>query len=64
VKLPDGFEPAAVLRAAAERKLALISGDDFVLDGGSGAVRIAFSGVTPDEIREGVTRLAAALAAI
>ena len=64
VKLPEGVEPAAVLQAAAERKLALISGDDFVLDGGSGAVRIAFSGVTPDEIREGVTRLAAALAAI
>jgi 2-aminoadipate transaminase len=63
VKLPDGLEPAAVLKAAAERKLALVSGDDFVLDGGSGAVRLAYSGVTPDEIREGVTRLAAALEA-
>jgi 2-aminoadipate transaminase len=64
VKLPDGVEPAAVLRAAAERKLALVSGDDFVLDGDSGAVRLAFSGVTPEEIREGVTRLAAALQAL
>ena len=64
VKLPDGVEPAAVLRAAAERKLALVSGDDFVLDGDSGAVRLAFSGVTPGEIREGVTRLAAALQAL
>jgi 2-aminoadipate transaminase len=64
VKLPDGVEPAAVLRAAAERKLALVSGDDFVLDGGSGAVRLAFSGVTPEEIREGVARLAEALATL
>jgi DNA-binding transcriptional MocR family regulator len=64
VKLPDGVEPAAVLQAAAERKLALVSGDDFVLDGGSGAVRLAYSGVTPAEIREGVTRLAAAVAAV
>ncbi len=62
VKLPEGLDdPAAVLKAAAERRLALVSGDDFVLDGGSGAVRLAFSGVTVEEIREGVTRLAAAL---
>jgi DNA-binding transcriptional MocR family regulator len=57
-------DPAALLKAAADRKLALVSGDDFVLDGGSGAVRLAFAGVTPEEIREGVTRLAAALAAL
>ncbi|MGA2756692.1 MAG: PLP-dependent aminotransferase family protein [Solirubrobacteraceae bacterium] len=63
VKLPEGAEPAAVLKAAGERRLALVSGDDFVLDGGSGAVRLAFAGVTPDEIREGVTRLAAAVEA-
>jgi DNA-binding transcriptional MocR family regulator len=64
VKLPDGVDPAAVLKAAGERKLALVSGDDFVLDGGSGAVRLAFAGVTPEEIREGVGRLAQALAAL
>jgi DNA-binding transcriptional MocR family regulator len=63
VQLPDGVEPAAVLKGAADRKLALVSGDDFVLDGGSGAVRVAFSGVTPEEIREGVVRLAAAVQA-
>jgi 2-aminoadipate transaminase len=63
VQLPDGVEPATVLKAAADRRLALVSGDDFVLDGGSGAVRVAFSGVTPEEIREGVMRLAAAVQA-
>ena len=64
VKLPAGIEPAAVLAAAAERGLALVSGDDFVLDGASGAVRLAYSGVTPDEIREGVARLAQAIGAL
>jgi DNA-binding transcriptional MocR family regulator len=53
-----------VLKAAAEQGLAIVSGDDFVLDGGSGAVRLAFSGVTPAEIRDGVTRLAGALATL
>jgi len=64
LKLPDGVAPAAALKAAGEHGLALVSGDDFVLDGDSGAVRLAFSGVTPAEIREGVTRLAAALASL
>jgi DNA-binding transcriptional MocR family regulator len=61
VKLPAGLEPGAVLKAAADQGLAIVSGDDFVLDGGSGAIRLAFSGVTPEEIRDGVTRLAGAL---
>ncbi len=64
VKLPGDLDPAAVLGAAAERKLALVSGDDFVLDGHSGAIRLAYSGVTPEQIREGVTRLAAAIASL
>ncbi|HZL55035.1 MAG TPA: PLP-dependent aminotransferase family protein [Solirubrobacteraceae bacterium] len=64
LSLPSGLDPGAVLKAAADQGLALVSGDDFVLDGGSGAVRLAFSGVTPAEIREGVGRLAAALATL
>jgi 2-aminoadipate transaminase len=62
--LPDGVEPAALMKAASEHGLALVNGDDFVLDGGSRAVRLAYSGVTPEEIREGVSRLAAALATL
>jgi DNA-binding transcriptional MocR family regulator len=62
VGLPPGIAPAAAFKAAADHGLAVVSGDDFVLDGASGAIRLAFSGVTPQEIREGVTRLAAALA--
>ena len=62
VSLPGGVAPAAAFSAAAAHGVAVVSGDDFVLDGASGAVRLAYSGVTPAEIREGVTRLAAALA--
>ena len=62
VGLPPGIAPAAAFAAAAAHGLAVVSGDDFVLDGASGAIRLAYSGVTPEEIREGVTRLAAALA--
>jgi DNA-binding transcriptional MocR family regulator len=59
--LPAGIEPGALLAAAAERGLAIVSGDDFVIDGGSGAVRLAYSGVRPDEIRDGAARLAQAI---
>jgi DNA-binding transcriptional MocR family regulator len=61
VTLPDGISPAQASQAAAEQGLAIVSGDDFVIDGASGAIRIAYSGVRPDEIREGVERLARAL---
>jgi DNA-binding transcriptional MocR family regulator len=64
LRLPAGIEPGAVLRSAAEHGLAVVSGDDFVVDGGSGAVRLAFSGVTVEEIKEGVERLARALDAL
>jgi DNA-binding transcriptional MocR family regulator len=62
--LPEGIAPAAVLRSAADHGVALVSGDDFVIDGASGAVRLAFSGVTPDEIREGARRLGQAIDAL
>jgi 2-aminoadipate transaminase len=59
--LPEGLTPAAVFDAAAQQGLAVVSGDDFVIDGASGAIRLAHSGVRPDEIREGVERLARAI---
>jgi len=61
LSLPEGIAPAAALRSAAEHGLAVVSGDDFVIDGASGALRLAYSGVTPEEIVEGVGRLAAAI---
>ena len=47
-----------VFTAAAERGLAFVKGADFLMDGGENTLRIAYSGVTEDEIDEGVARLA------
>ena len=37
-----------------------VKGSDFVLDGAESSLRLAYSGVTPAEIEEGVKRLAEA----
>ena len=37
-----------------------VKGSDFVLEGGGESLRLAYSGVTPEEIEEGVGRLAEA----
>jgi 2-aminoadipate transaminase len=60
VTLPPGADVAALHRAAGERGVAFVKGTDFVLEGGENTLRLAFSGVTPEQIDEGVARLAAA----
>ncbi len=58
VEFPEGTDGDALFDAAAKRGVALVKGTDFVVDGGKNAIRIAYSGVTPDEISEGISRLA------
>jgi DNA-binding transcriptional MocR family regulator len=41
-----------------------VKGSDFVLEGGDSSLRLAYSGVTPKEIEEGVRRLADAYAEV
>ena len=60
VDLPRGTDVGALFEAAAERGVQFVKGSDFVLDGGDSSLRLAYSGVTPDEIEEGVKRLAEA----
>jgi DNA-binding transcriptional MocR family regulator len=60
VTLPPGTDVAALHRVAAERGVAFVKGTDFVLEGGENTLRLAYSGVTPEQISEGVKRLAAA----
>jgi 2-aminoadipate transaminase len=60
VDLPDGTDVAALFDAAAARGVQFVKGSDFVLDGGESSLRLAYSGVTPAEIEEGVRRLAEA----
>ena len=60
VDLPRGTDVGALFEAAAERGVQFVKGSDFVLDGAKSSLRLAYSGVTPDEIEEGVKRLAEA----
>jgi 2-aminoadipate transaminase len=58
VTLPRGTDVAALFKAAAERDVAFVKGSDFLMEGGENTLRLAYSGVTPEEIDEGVSRLA------
>jgi len=64
VELPAEVDTEQLLAAASERGVVFVKGSDFMLEGGRNALRLAYSGVTPDQIEEGVRRLAEALAAI
>jgi 2-aminoadipate transaminase len=60
VTLPEGSDVHALHSAAAERGVTFVKGTDFLLEGGENTLRLAYSGVTPAQIDEGVGRLAAA----
>jgi 2-aminoadipate transaminase len=60
VTLPPGTDVARLFDAAAELGVAFVKGTDFLLEGGENTLRLAYSGVTPEQIDEGITRLAAA----
>jgi 2-aminoadipate transaminase len=60
VELPDGVSVAELETAAKDRGVLFVKGTDFLLEGGENTLRLAYSGVTPEEIDEGVTRLAEA----
>jgi 2-aminoadipate transaminase len=62
VELPRGTDFAALFDAAASRGVQFVKGSDFVLEGADDCLRLAYSGVTPEEIEEGVKRLAEAYA--
>jgi 2-aminoadipate transaminase len=60
VTFPPGTDVARLHDVAAELGVAFVKGTDFLLEGGENTLRLAFSGVTTEQIDEGVTRLAAA----
>jgi DNA-binding transcriptional MocR family regulator len=60
VTLPAGSDVQALEHAAKERGVVFVKGTDFMLEGGENALRLAYSGVNSEQIREGVGRLAAA----
>ncbi len=64
VDLPRGTDVARLFDAAARRGVQFVKGADFVLEGAESSLRLAYSGVTPGEIEEGVRRLADAYAEV
>ncbi len=60
VELPRGTDVNALFTVAADRGVQFVKGSDFVLDGGESTLRIAYSGVTTDQIKRGVALLAEA----
>ena len=61
VELPESVDVAELEKAARERNVQFVKGTDFLLEGGTNTLRLAYSGVTPEQIDEGITRLADAL---
>ena len=62
VDMPTGTDVDALFEAAAARGVQFVKGSDFVLEGADSAFRLAYSGVTPEQIETGVRRLAEAYA--
>jgi 2-aminoadipate transaminase len=60
VDLPRRTNVDALFEAANELGVLFVKGSDFVLEGAESSLRLAYSGVTPPEIEDGVRRLAEA----
>jgi len=58
VELPEGADVDALAAAAKDRGVIFVKGTDFLLEGGLSSLRLAYSGVRPDQISEGIGRLA------
>jgi DNA-binding transcriptional MocR family regulator len=59
VELPEGVDVAELEKAAGQRQVQFVKGTDF--GGATNTLRLAYSGVTPEQIDEGITKLAEAL---
>ena len=64
VTLPETHDVDLIFAAAQERGVAIVKGTDFLLEGGRNTLRLAYSGVTVDQIDEGIRRLADAVHAV
>jgi 2-aminoadipate transaminase len=59
VTLPEGMSADALFDPAVEAGITYVKGSDCVLEGGERTLRLAYSGVSPAEIEEGMERLGA-----
>jgi 2-aminoadipate transaminase len=58
VDLPEGSDVVALAAGAEERGVVFVKGSDFLIEGGDSSLRIAYSAVPPDQIEEGIARVA------
>ncbi len=58
VDLPDGTDGNALFEGARERGVMFVKGTDFLIEGGESSLRLAYSAVPPDQIEEGIARVA------
>jgi 2-aminoadipate transaminase len=58
VDLPEGCDVAALEAEALKRGVVFVKGTDFLIQGGESSLRIAYSAVPPDQIEEGIARVA------
>jgi len=56
--LGDDVDAVELQAAALEEKVAFIAGPDFMLEGGRSSLRLSFASVPPDQIPDGVERIA------
>jgi len=59
--LEDDVDTTDLHAAALEEQVAFVAGPDFMLNGGRSSLRLSFASVPPDQIGEGVARIARAL---
>lgn len=59
--LAPGSDTAALLPIAKEEGVAFVAGPDFMLEGGERSLRLSFASVPPQQVPEGIGRLARAL---
>ncbi len=62
--LAAGVNSAALLAAAAKEGVSFVAGPDFLLEGGTNALRLSFASVPAEQVAEGVERIARALAGL
>src|SRR3954452_8344636 len=60
VELPEEIDVDQLFGEARDRGVLFVKGTDFLLEGGGNTLRLAYSGVTADQIDEGVAKLAEA----
>ncbi|HYP48980.1 MAG TPA: PLP-dependent aminotransferase family protein [Thermoleophilaceae bacterium] len=60
VDLPEGSDVSRLEAAAKERGVVFVKGTDFLLEGGASSLRLAYSAVTPSQIKDGIARMAEA----